>query len=208
VVTASLYAERATAAAGALDVRIIELEASAFQRFDIVDGNAFQVHLAHLVYQYLEPIKFVNVVGRILGILKRHMVAEAGASAAYNSDAKRHGSGILLAHNFFYFRCRDWSNCNHFSIFTPCRYRRYFLHVISNILIVAQIASWLPCPARSEFPSLKTFDALKRRKFQNAAVLETLPDVLKVYSQLLKPKWTGHEAEKHDVIFDKPSPFP
>src|ERR1017187_7539518 len=70
---ALLYAERAATAAGALDVRVVELEASAFQRFDIVDGDAFQVHFAHLIDKDLESVEFIDVVGRILGIFKCHV---------------------------------------------------------------------------------------------------------------------------------------
>ena len=45
----SLDAEGAAAAAGALDVGVVELEAGAFERFDVVDFHALKVHGAHLV---------------------------------------------------------------------------------------------------------------------------------------------------------------
>ena len=44
-----LDAEGTAATASALDVRIIEFEARAFETFHVVDGNTFQVHFAHLV---------------------------------------------------------------------------------------------------------------------------------------------------------------
>ena len=73
-IAAFLYAERAATAAGALDVRIIELEASAFQRLDIIDGDAFQVHFAHLIDEDLESIEFINVVGWIFRILNGQLL--------------------------------------------------------------------------------------------------------------------------------------
>ena len=40
----SLNAKRAAAAASALHIRVIELESGAFNRFDVVNLDAFQVH--------------------------------------------------------------------------------------------------------------------------------------------------------------------
>lgn len=48
-----LYGEGAAAPAGALDVRIVELEARALDRLDVVDRHTIQIHLAHLVDHYL-----------------------------------------------------------------------------------------------------------------------------------------------------------
>ena len=103
-IAALLYAERTATAAGALDVRVVELEASAFQRFDIVDGDAFQVHFAHLIDENLESVEFIDVVGWILRILKRHVIAEARAASAHDGHAESNGRGGLLTHNFFYLR--------------------------------------------------------------------------------------------------------
>jgi len=120
-----LNAERTATAAGALHVGVIELEAGAFECLDIVDGNAFQIHFAHLVDKNFQPIEFVNVVGRIFTVFKSHVVAKPRTPSAHDSHAKRNGRWILLAHNLFYFGCRHWSNLNHFSTFTPCRIRQY-----------------------------------------------------------------------------------
>lgn len=47
-----LGAERAAAAAGGLHVRIVELKAGTFQRFDVVDFGAFQIQQAGLVDEH------------------------------------------------------------------------------------------------------------------------------------------------------------
>src|ERR1019366_5495921 len=125
---ALLNADRAAAAASALDIGVIELETRAFQCLDVIDGHAFEVHLAHLVNQHLEAIELVDIIGGIFLVLKSHVVAEAGAASAHNGHAQCDGRGVLLAHNFLNFRVRHWSNCNHFSILTPCRFRRYLFH--------------------------------------------------------------------------------
>jgi hypothetical protein len=39
-----LNAERGTAATGTLHVRVLELEARAFERLDVVDGDALEIH--------------------------------------------------------------------------------------------------------------------------------------------------------------------
>ena len=49
----TLNAEGAAAAAGALDIGIVELEAGTFERLDVVDFNAIKIHGAHLVDRYL-----------------------------------------------------------------------------------------------------------------------------------------------------------
>src|ERR1035441_2003063 len=127
-IAALLNAERAAAAASALDVRVIELETRAFQCLDVIDGHALEVHFAHLINQHLEAIELVDIIGGIFLVLKSHMVAEAGAASTHDGDTQCGGRGVLLAHDFLNFRVRHWSNCNHFSIFTPCRFRRYLLH--------------------------------------------------------------------------------
>src|ERR1700692_4646885 len=100
-IAALLYAERTATAAGALDVWVVELEAGAFQRLDIVDGNAFQIHFAHLIDEDLESVEFIDVVGWIFRILKRHVIAEARAASAHDGHAERSRRGDLLAHCFF-----------------------------------------------------------------------------------------------------------
>src|ERR1700677_3938114 len=77
ILPARLDAEGAAAAAGALDVRVVELETRAFDGFDVVDLDAIEVHLAHLVDENLEAVKFVHAVTILVhGVLKGHVVAE------------------------------------------------------------------------------------------------------------------------------------
>ena len=58
-----LNAEGTAAAASALHVRVIELEARAFYGLNVVDFHAIQIHGAHLVYGDLEPIEVHHIVG-------------------------------------------------------------------------------------------------------------------------------------------------
>src|SRR6202050_488781 len=57
-----LNAEGTAATASALHVRVVKLESGAFDRFDVVDLDAFQVHFAHLVNEDFQALKFVHVV--------------------------------------------------------------------------------------------------------------------------------------------------
>src|SRR5271154_5205637 len=58
-----LNAEGAAAAAGALDVRVIEFKARTFDGLDVIDLHAVEIHLAPLVDQNIQPVKFVDAVG-------------------------------------------------------------------------------------------------------------------------------------------------
>src|SRR5260370_33908760 len=84
---AALDAEGTTAAAGALDVGIIELESRAFNRLDVIDSYSVQLHGAHLVDGNLQTIKLENLVCILDRVLKRHGVLETAASATDNSHA-------------------------------------------------------------------------------------------------------------------------
>ena len=101
-----LGAEGAAAAAGALDVGVIELEAGAFDGFDVVDLDAIEVHGTHLIDGDLQAVEIENLIGVAGRVLKRHMVLEAGAATTNDRDAKGRGRGVLHPHDFFDFRCR------------------------------------------------------------------------------------------------------
>src|SRR5208337_3641297 len=58
-----LDAERAAAAAGALHIGVVELEASALESLDVVDLNAVEVHGAHLIHGNLESVEVQDLVG-------------------------------------------------------------------------------------------------------------------------------------------------
>src|SRR5271170_6933831 len=51
-----LDAEGAAAAAGALYVGVVELEAGTFERFDVVDFDAIEIHGTHLVDSDLHAV--------------------------------------------------------------------------------------------------------------------------------------------------------
>src|SRR5882724_2914674 len=113
---AALNAERAAAPAGALHVRVVELEPGAFDRLDIVDFHAFQVHRAHLVHGHFETVKidhFVRVVGLVL---ECHVILKSRASAADYRDSQRRWNRALHAHDFLHFGARYWSQTNHNSL--------------------------------------------------------------------------------------------
>src|SRR5713101_6463015 len=97
------------APASALHVGIVELEAGALQRLDVVNFDAAQVHQAHLVYEDLQALKVVNAVGAVRGVLEGHVVLEAGTASADHGHAQRAGAGALPSHDFFHLadRCRS-----------------------------------------------------------------------------------------------------
>src|SRR5207247_8602958 len=80
-----LYAERASAAAGALYVRVIELETRAFQRLDVVNFDPFEVHGAHLVYRNLQTVKINHFVALVRLILERHVILTPRAAGPNHS---------------------------------------------------------------------------------------------------------------------------
>src|ERR1700687_5506648 len=96
-----LDAEGAAAAAGAFDVGVVEFEAGAFEGFDIVDLDAFEIHGAHLVNSDLEAVELGDFVGVVGLIFKRHVVLETGAAAADDGDAQGDRGGGLHTHDFF-----------------------------------------------------------------------------------------------------------
>src|SRR5579863_10375855 len=106
MVRCELDAEGGAAAAGALDVRIIELEAGAFDGFDVVNGDAVEIHFAHLVDEDFKAVEFVDIIaGFVYLIFEGHVITEAGAAASDDSDAQARGNGVLLRDDFF-----DFSN--------------------------------------------------------------------------------------------------
>src|ERR1700739_1284705 len=98
----SLNAERRAAAAGAFHVRILELEARAFESLHIIDDAAIQIHDGSGIDEALESIIFKRLFHHSGAILKLHRIGETGASATHHSDAQARGNGVLLAHNLFH----------------------------------------------------------------------------------------------------------
>src|SRR5579859_6477991 len=110
-----LNAEGAAAAASALHVGIVELEARAFDGFDIVDGNAVEIHFAHLIDQNFEAVEFVDVVAGFVDLIfESHVVAEAGAAASDDGHAQTRWRGILLRDDFLDLRYGNRRKSNHY----------------------------------------------------------------------------------------------
>src|SRR5258706_6115042 len=102
-----LDAKGTPATACALHVGVVELEPRAFDGFDVIDLNAFEIHGTHLVHRDLQTVKLENLV-RIRGlVLKRHVVLETRAAAAAYCHAQRDGHRCLHGHEFL-----DLSTCN------------------------------------------------------------------------------------------------
>jgi|SRR5579864_1441924 len=110
---ANLDAEGTAAAASALDVRVIELEPGAFDGLDVVDFDAFEVHLAHLVDENLEAVVFVHVVGIVDRIFKGHVIGESRAAAANHGNAQGRRSRRLLRHDFLHLVSCYWRHGYH-----------------------------------------------------------------------------------------------
>ena len=112
-------AEGTAATASALDVWVVELEPRTLEGLNIINLDAFEIHLTHLVYEDFQAFKFVDVVGLIDLILKGHVIGEARAAATDDRDAERCWRWILLRHDFPYLRARDRRNADHEVLSTP-----------------------------------------------------------------------------------------
>jgi hypothetical protein len=106
---ARLNAERAAAAAGALDVRVIELEARTFDCLDVINLDTVEVHLAHLIDENFEAVEFIDVVAVLVDLIfESHVIAETRATATHDRDAQAGGRGILLRQDFLHFGDGYW----------------------------------------------------------------------------------------------------
>jgi hypothetical protein len=73
----ALGAEGASAAAGGLHIRVIELEPGAFQALDVIHFRAVQIQQARLVDEHLQAAKAVGLIQHSGTVLESHRVAEA-----------------------------------------------------------------------------------------------------------------------------------
>jgi hypothetical protein len=80
--------KRRSATAGRNHVRVIDLEASALQPFDVVDLGAEDELHADFVDDDGDAVDLEDVV-LVLGLVEGERVLEAGATAAADGDAKR-----------------------------------------------------------------------------------------------------------------------
>src|SRR5258708_2055618 len=98
----NLHAERGSAAASALHVRVLEFEACTFEGFNVVDNASVQIHDGSGVDEYLHSVHVEGLVHHSGRILELHRVREARAPSAYDSYAEACGNGRLLPHDVFY----------------------------------------------------------------------------------------------------------
>jgi hypothetical protein len=108
-----LDAERAAATAGALNVRVVKLEARAFDAFDVIDLYAFKIHRAHLVNGNLQAVKVQYFIGVVGLVLECHVILKTRAAAADYRDTESRGHRALHVHYFFHFCTRYWRQTNH-----------------------------------------------------------------------------------------------
>src|SRR6266568_963490 len=109
----TLHAKGTTATAGALHVGVVELETRAFQCLDVVNLDAVQIHLAHLVHENFQTVELIDVVGFVDLVLESHVIAEARAAAAYDCHTKRCGRRVLTGHDFLDLTRGSRGNRNH-----------------------------------------------------------------------------------------------
>jgi hypothetical protein len=106
---ARLNAERAAAAASALDVRVVEFEARSFDCLDVINLHTVEVHFAHLIDENFEAVEFIDVVAVLIDlILESHVIAETRATAAYDGNPQAGRGGILLRQDFLHLGDGYW----------------------------------------------------------------------------------------------------
>src|SRR6266568_8902975 len=104
-----LHVERGTATAGALHIRVFELEARAFQRLDVIDACALQIHERGRIDENLESIVFEGLIHGSSAVFELHAVGESRAAAAHNAHAQTRGNRSLLRHDLLNFGDRSCS---------------------------------------------------------------------------------------------------
>ena len=160
-----LDAEGAAAAAGALDVGIIELEAGTFESFDVIDFHAIEIHGAHLVDSDLEAVEVHDFVGLVGLIFKRHVILETGAAAADDGDAQGDRDGVLHAHDFLDLSGGNGRQVDHKFYWPPLAES---LRESQHFFSIAQSAIGARCYAYRALPCL-------RRTTENRLLLTVLP---------------------------------
>src|SRR5271154_1456874 len=140
---ARLNAERAAAAASALDVRVVEFKARTFDCLDVINLHTVEIHFAHLIDENFQAVEFIDVVAVLIDlILESHVIAETRATAAHDSDAQAGGRGILLRQDFLHFGDGYWCQLYHSRFLR--KYRDRARTVIPNTLYqIPGVVGWL-----------------------------------------------------------------
>src|SRR5271157_694496 len=108
-----LDAEGAAAAAGALDVGVVELEAGTFEGFDVVNFHALEIHRTHLVHGDFQAVEIDDFVGIVGLVFKCHVVLETGTSAANNGNPQSNRHRGLHGHDFLDLSSGNRRQINH-----------------------------------------------------------------------------------------------
>src|SRR5689334_16140162 len=88
--------ERVAAAAGRLDVRVLDLEARLLERVDEVDRRALQVRRAERVDDDGDAVEVVRLVALLDAGVEPERVLETGAPTALDRDAQDRGLALGL----------------------------------------------------------------------------------------------------------------
>ena len=91
-----LYGKAFSAAAGAGGVGVLEVKTLARKAVGEVQFGVHQVQEAFQVGHYLHAVVLKHLVGRLDLVVEVHLVAQAGAAAAYHADAQEVGRIIAM----------------------------------------------------------------------------------------------------------------
>src|SRR5580700_10807368 len=94
------------APAGALDCRVVELEPSRLQGFNVIDHAAIEVHQRGGIDKDLQIIELEDLVHHACLVLKGHGILKSGATTADHANAQACRQRILGSHDFVYLRNR------------------------------------------------------------------------------------------------------
>src|ERR1700722_18361249 len=143
ILPARLDAEGTAAAAGALDVRVIELETRTFDRLDVMAVDVAEGHLAQLVDQRLQVVIFIDSVAVFVhGVFEGHVVAEARTASAHNRDAQARRRRGLLRQDLSHLRNRYRGQLNH-SVIPPQNRPSKQARISSTVYQIQRKARWL-----------------------------------------------------------------
>ena len=95
--------EAGTTTAGRLDVRIVELKARSFERFDIIYFHTIQVEHARLVDENLQTTEIIGFVEHSRRVFECHGIRKSRATATDYRYPEAGWLGLLRSQNFVNF---------------------------------------------------------------------------------------------------------
>src|SRR5271166_2752611 len=96
-----LNVKRGAATAGALHVRVLELEPGAFQGLDVIDMRSAQIHQGSGIHVNLQTVKIENLVHHAGAVLEGHGILKSRATAADYGQPQSRRDRRLRGHNLF-----------------------------------------------------------------------------------------------------------